>query len=173
MTASVQIWVGAAAALAGVVLMTVGLVLRARRMRALGGRVGGGGRHLRPSSTWRLVPTPENQWLQNEIQLKPGSYKVGRSPSNDILLDCRFVSREHARLQVADGWLSVPPGERHSVLYVRRAGESKYRQLHSEEGFVFDTGDWVAFNSPEVGMAFLVLAQYPSAGNGGDQTAAI
>ncbi|HPV04678.1 MAG TPA: FHA domain-containing protein [Myxococcota bacterium] len=143
--------------LAGLILVLAAFLRRRQRVLSVSGCQGQPGRYQRQSDVWRLIPTSKNHWTRHEIVLSRGNYRVGRAQGNDIVLDCRFVSREHAVFRVASGWLVLLGSELHSPIFVRCSGASKFRKLGASEEFRFDTGDLLSFNSPDGGMVFQVV----------------
>jgi len=56
------------------------------------------------------APAPVCCWLQcgdQKVALAEGDHLIGRSPRSVLLLDCRDVSRKHARITVGPGSLTI------------------------------------------------------------------
>jgi hypothetical protein len=155
MEVSLSILVGVVLVLAGGAIVAIGLWMRVawRHGLATHGKFRGA-----PAPFWRLVPTPENQWVQAAITLREGTFRIGRLPTNDFVLPCEFISRHHAVLQVAGGRLSLLGAPAHSKVHVCRVDRSRFQALGTTDEFHFTVGDLLAFSSPRSGMVFQVQA---------------
>jgi nucleoside-triphosphatase THEP1 len=89
---------------------------------------------------WRLQPTGGAHGLKL-VELQPGSYTVGRSEDNDMVVACDAVSRRHARLE-----LQARAGR------VQDLGSSNGTFVNGKraETAVVGPGDWISFGKEAV-----------------------